>query len=400
MTLSAETEVAARTVHRKSAAGRPVRTKLWFSIMVLLMVLLVGVFWGFNQFRNHMIANFFAHMKMPPAVVSVAKVKMEVLPNVLTGIGDVVAVHQVNVTTDVAARVVKIMFEPGSHVVKGQPLVQLFDDPDLGDLASFDAQAKGAKLALDRAKALALRQFGPQATVDDAQATYDQAMAGIAKTKAIISQKLIRAPFDGELGLRHIDVGQFLSAGTQIVTLTNLSQVWVNFTVTEKDSSALKLGQTVHVTVDPYPKRVFTGKITTIEPQISTDTRNISVQATFDNPDHALKPGMFAAATVELPPKPPVMTVPETAADYSLYGDSVFLITHSKDSDGKEALTSVRTYVKTGEHIDGRVVISGSGIKPGDEVVAVGQIKLQSGMPVAISKEPPPPTVPAESSPY
>ncbi|MEW6435861.1 MAG: efflux RND transporter periplasmic adaptor subunit [Pseudomonadota bacterium] len=399
MTLSAETEVANRTAYRKPKTDRPVRTKLWFSIMALLLALLVGAFWGFNEFRNHMIAQFFAHMKMPPAVVSVTPVKTEVLPNLLTGIGDVVAVHQVNVTTDVSGRVVKIMFEPGAHVVKGQPLVQLFDDPDQGDLASFEAQARGAKLSLDRAKALALRQFGPQATVDDTQATYDQAMANIAKTKAIISQKLILAPFDGELGLRHIEVGQFLNAGNQIVTLTDLSVVWVNFTLTEKNSSQLKLGQTVQVSVDPYPGRVFSGKITTIEPQISTDTRNVSVQATFDNADHALKPGMFATATVVLPPQAPVMTVPETAADYSLYGDSVFLIKKAPGSDGKETTTAVRTFVRTGERIDGRVVIDGKDIKPGDQVVAVGQIKLQSGMEVAISQDPPP-AVPAEPSPY
>ncbi len=308
MTLSAETEVSARTAYRKAKTDKPVRTKLWFSIMVVLMALLVGVFWGFNQFRNHMIAQFFANMKMPPATVTVADVKTEVLPNLLTGIGDVAAVHQVNVTTEVAGRVVKIMFEPGTQVKAGQPLVQLFDDPEQGDLASFRAQALGAKLSLDRAKALALRQFGPQATVDDQQATYDQAMAGIAKTQAIISQKLIRAPFDGELGLRHIEVGQFLNAGTEIVTLTDLNVVWVNFTVTEKNSAQLKLGQQVSVVVDSYPGRTFTGKITTIEPQVSTDTRNITVQATFENPDHALKPGMFATATVVLPSAAPVMT--------------------------------------------------------------------------------------------
>lgn len=399
MTLSAETEVATRTAYRKPKTERPVRTKLWFSIMALLLALLVGAFWGFNEFRNHMIAQFFAHMKMPPAVVTVAPVKTEVLPNLLTGIGDVVAVHQVNVTTDVSGRVVKIMFEPGAHVVKGQPLVQLFDDPDLGDLASFEAQARGAKLSLDRAKALALRQFGPQATVDDAQATYDQAMANIAKTKAIISQKLILAPFDGELGLRHIEVGQFLNAGNQIVTLTDLSVVWVNFTLTEKVSSQVKLGETVRVSVDAYPGRVFSGKITTIEPQISTDTRNVSVQATFDNADHALKPGMFATATVVLPPNAPVMTVPETAADYSLYGDSVFLIKKAPGADGKETTTAVRTFVRTGERIDGRVVVNSKDLKPGDQVVAAGQIKLQSGMEVAVSHDPPP-AVPAEPSPY
>ena len=222
------------------------------------------------------------------------------------------------------------MFTAGSNVKAGSPLVQLFDGPDQGDLASFKAQATGAQLALDRAKQLAARQFGPQATVDAAQATFDQANAGIAKTEAIISQKLVRAPFDGELGVRHVEVGQYLTAGTQIVTLTDLSQLYANFTVTEKDSAALKVGQTVRIAVDAYPGRTFEGKITAIEPQIATDTRNIRVQATLDNPDHILKPGMFATTTVVLPDKPPVVTVPETAVDYTLYGDSVFLITEKK----------------------------------------------------------------------
>ncbi len=397
MTISSETDLSSRAAFR-ATSSRPLRSKLWFSIVALLLALLVGGMWWFNNFRDHMIAQFFANNRPPPTLVTVAEVKSEVLPHLLTGIGDVVAVHQVDVTTDVSGRVTKIMFEPGTHVTAGEPLVQLFDEPDLGDLASYQAQARGAQLALQRAKELAGRQFGPQATVDQTQSTYDQAVAGIAKTEAIISQKLIKAPFDGELGMRHVELGQFLSAGTQIVTLTNLSQVYVNFTVTEKDRAVLQTGQTVRVVVDAYPGRTFEGKITTIEPQISTDTRNVRVQATLDNKDHALKPGMFATTTVVLPPQAPVLTVPETAADYTLYGDSVFLIKEDKDNDGKTKLTAVRTFVKTGARINGRVVITGD-VKPGDKVVAVGQLKLQSGTAVAVSNDPPPP-IPAQPSPY
>ncbi|WP_022722071.1 efflux RND transporter periplasmic adaptor subunit, partial [Rhodopseudomonas sp. B29] len=239
-------------------------------------------------------------------------------------------------------------------------------------------------------KQLAARQFGPQATVDTAQATYDQANAGIARTEAVISQKLVKAPFDGVLGVRQVEVGQYLTAGTQIVSLTDLSTIFANFTVTEKDSGRLKVGQTVRVTIDAYPGRTFEGKITTIEPQISSDTRNIRVQATLDNPDLVLKPGMFATTTVVLPDKPAVITVPETAVDYTLYGDSVFLIHEEKGEDGKTNLTAVRTFVRTGDRVDGRAVIT-SGIKAGDRVVAVGQLKLQSGAAVAISTDPLPP---------
>jgi multidrug efflux system membrane fusion protein len=373
---------------------RPVRMMRWFIIVGLLLALLVGGLVGFNAFRSHAIAQFFANNKPPPATVTVAEAKSEVVPNLLTAVGDLAAVHQVNVTSDVSGRITDILFTAGANVKAGSPLLQLFDAPEQGDLASFKAQAIGAQLALDRAKQLAARQFGPQSTADAAQATYDQANAGIAKTQAIISQKLVRAPFDGELGVRHVEVGQFLTAGTQIVTLTDLSSVYANFTVTEKDSAMLQVGQIVRIAVDAYPGRVFEGKITTVEPQISTDTRNIHVQATIDNPDHVLKPGMFATTTVVLPDKPAVVTVPETSVDYTLYGDSVFLITDKKAEDGTTSLTAVRTFVRTGDRLNGRAVIT-SGLKPGDRVVAVGQLKLQSGAAVVISTDPAPP-VPAK----
>ncbi len=377
---------------------RPVRMLRWFIIIGLALVLLVGGLVGFNTFRSRMVAQFFANNKPPPATVTVAAAQSEVIPNLLTAVGDLAAVHQVNVTSDVSGRITDIMFYAGANVKAGSPLVQLFDGPEQGDLASFKAQATVAQLSLDRAKALAARQFGPQVTVEQSQAAFDQANAGIAKTQAIISQKLVRAPFDGELGVRHVEVGQFLTAGTQIVSLTDLSELYANFTVTEKGSAQLKVGQTVRVAVDAYPGRTFEGKITAIEPQISTDTRNIRVQATIANPDHILKPGMFATTTVVLPDKPAVVTVPETAVDYTLYGDSVFLITEKKEVDGKTSLSAVRTFIRTGNRITGRAEIL-SGLKPGDRVVAVGQLKLQSGAAVAISADGPPP-VPADPPRY
>src|ERR1700732_3360654 len=397
MNIVTEAHISGQPITGKPRA-RPVRMVRWFIIVGLLLALLVGALVGFNAFRSHMIAQFFANNKPPPASVAVAEAKSEVIPNLLTAVGDLAAVHQVNVTSDVSGRITEIMFTAGSNVKAGSPLVQLFDAPDQGDLESFKAQATVALLSLDRAKQLAARQFGPQATVDQAQAAYDQANAGIAKTEAIISQKLVRAPFDGELGVRHVEVGQYLTAGTQIVTLTDLSTLYANFTVTEKDSGNLKVGQTVRVLVDAYPGRTFEGKITAIEPQIPTDTRNIRVQATLENPDHILKPGMFATTTVVLPDKPAVVTIPETAVDYTLYGDSVFLITEKKADDGKTSLTAVRTFVPSGNRINGRAEIL-SGLKPGDRVVAVGQLKLQSGVAVAISTDAPPP-IPANPPRY
>jgi len=397
MNIVTESHIKGQPIGDK-AHKRPVRMVRWFIIVGLLLALLVGGLVWFNYFRGKLIAPFFANNKPPASSVSIAEAKAETIPNLLTAVGDLAAVHQVNVTSDVNGRITEIMFTAGASVKEGTPLVQLFDGPEQGDLANFKAQATVAQLSLDRAKQLAARQFGPQATVDSAQAAFDQANAGIAKTQAIISQKLVKAPFDGELGVRKVEVGQYLTAGTQIVSLTDLSVLYANFTVTEKDSAALKVGHIVRIAVDAYPGRNFEGKITTIEPQIATDTRNIRVQATIDNPDHILKPGMFATTTVVLPDKPPVVTVPETAVDYTLYGDSVYLVTEKKEDDGKTSLTVVRTFVQAGKRIEGRAEIL-KGLKPGERVIAVGQLKLQSGAAVAISTDGPPP-IPANPPRY
>lgn len=397
MNIVTEHKISGEPIDNK-APKRPVRPVLWFIIVGTLLGVLVGGLVWFNYFRGQMIKQFFANNKPPPTLVSAAEAKSEVVPNLLTAVGSLVAVHQVDVSADVNGRVTEIKFEPGTHVEAGMPLVQLFDAPDQGDLANYKAQATVAQLSLDRAKQLASRQFGPQATVDTAQAAYDQAQAGIAKTEALISQKLVRAPFAGDLGVRKVEVGQYLTAGTAIVSLTDLSQLWANFTVTEKDSGNLKVGQVVRLKVDAYPGRTFEGKITTIEPQIATDTRNIRVQATIANPEKILKPGMFVTTTVVLPDKPAVVTVPETAVDYTLYGDSVFVITEKKEEDGKTSLSAVRTFVQTGDRVDGRAEII-KGLKPGDKVVAVGQLKLQSGAAVSISTDPAP-AIPAQPPRY
>lgn len=397
MNIVAEHKISGEPIDSK-APKRPVRPVLWFIIVGVLLGALAGGLVWFNYFRGQMIKQFFANNKPPPTLVSAAEAKSEVVPNLLTAVGSLVAVHQVDVSADVNGRVTEIKFEPGAHVEAGTPLVQLFDMPEQGDLANYKAQATVAQLSLDRAKQLASRQFGPQATVDTAQAAYDQAMAGIAKTEALISQKLVRAPFSGDLGVRKVEVGQYLTAGTAIVSLTDLSELWANFTVTEKDSGNLKVGQPVRLKVDAYPGRTFDAKITTIEPQIATDTRNIRVQATVANPEKILKPGMFVTTTVVLPDKPAVVTVPETAVDYTLYGDSVFVITEKKGEDGKTSLSAVRTFVQTGNRVDGRAEIV-KGLKPGDKVVAVGQLKLQSGSAVSISTDPAP-AIPAQPPRY
>ncbi len=360
------------------------RKVVWFSIVALLLVLVFGGFYAYDQLRSRMIAQVFATMKPPPTPVAAATATAQDLPHFLTGIGTLAAVHQVTVAPEVGGRVTQIFFQAGGMVQAGDPLVQLNDKPEQGDLANYRAQARVAELNLHRSRELVTRQFTPQATVDQNQALVDQAQAGIAKTQAVIAQKLIRAPFAGQLGIRQVEVGQFLNAGGPIVSLTDLDTLYVNFTLPEQSRSQLDVGQGVQIKVDAFPGRTFDATLTTVEPQITADTRTIKLQATLNNPDHKLLPGMFANIAVVLPSQPNVVTVPETAVDYSLYGDAVYVIREDgKDDSGKPILKVTRTYVKTGERFDNRVAIL-SGLNPGDRVAASGQLKLNTGTVVTL----------------
>ena len=358
--------------------------------MALLLAVLLGGLYQFNRFRTQAIANFFAHNKPQPAQVSAVEAATQAVPRYAPGIGSVAAIHQVTINPEVGGRVTKIFFEPGMAVKTGDPLVQLNDAPDQGDLANFQAQARLAELSLRRSQALHKNNFASQEIVDQNQMQLDQARAEILKTEAIIAQKLIRAPFSGRLGIRQIEVGQYLTPGAAVVTLTDLSMLYVNFTLPATQRPEISVGQRVDVTADAYPGRAFAAKITTIEPQISADTRTIQVQATMANPEDALLPGMFVNAAVVLPPQPNMVVVPETAVEYTLYGDSVFVIHQDgKDPAGHPILKAVRTPVKTGTRWADKVAIL-SGLKPGERVVAAGQVKLQNGVPVAITGSPPP----------
>ena len=366
------------------------KTVRWFLIIALLLALVLGGLYGFNRFREQAIATYFATNKPPPAQISAAQVKTETVPRFVTGIGSVTAIHQVTINPEVGGRVTKIFFEPGMTVKASDPLVQLNDAPDRADLANFEAQAHWAETTLQRSSELAKRQFEARETVDQKQSQLDQAKAGIAKTEALIDQKLIRASFSGQLGMRQVEVGQYLTPGARIVTLTDMSMLYVNFTLPSQMRSQISVGQRVNVTADAYPGRTFGADITTVEPQVSADTRTMTIQATMKNPDNSLLPGMFVNAAVVLPPQPDVMTLPETAVEYTLYGDSVYVIREDgKDAAGHPILKAVRTPVKTGERIGGKVEIL-HGIEPGERVIAAGQVKVQNGAQITISESPEP----------
>src|SRR5215813_9768514 len=372
------------------ATTRKARTFRWLLIVGLLLAVVLGGLYGFNRFREQAIATYFANNKPPPAQISAAEVKIEAVPRFATRIGSVTAIHQVTINPEVGGRVTKIFFEPGMTVKASDPLVQLNDAPDRADLANFEAQAHWAETTLQRSSELAKRQFEARETVDQKQSQLDQAKAGIANTEALIDQKLIRAPFSGQLGMRQVEVGQYLTPGARIVTLTDMSMLYVNFTLPSQMRSQISVGQRVNVTADAYPGRTSGADITTVEPQVSADTRTMTIQATMKNPDNSLLPGMFVNAAVVLPPQPDVMTLPETAVEYTLYGDSVYVIREDgKDAAGHPILKAVRTPVKTGERIGGKVEIL-QGIEPGERVIAAGQVKVQNGAQITISESPEP----------
>ena len=373
-----------------NATARRPNTVRWFAIMAVLLAVVLGGLYGFNRFREQAIATYFANNKPPPAQISAVEAETEAVPRFAAGIGSVAAVHQVTINPEVGGRVTKIFFEPGAVVKAGDPLVQLNDAPDRGDLANYQAQARWAETTLQRSSELAKHQYEARETVDQKQSQLDQARAQIIKTQALIEQKLIRAPFSGQLGTRQIEVGQYLTPGARIATLTDLSTLYVNFTLPSQMRAQISVGQRVNVTVDAFPGRTFSAQITTIEPQISADTRTMAIQATMPNPDNALMPGMFVNAAVVLPPQPDMTVLPETAVDYTLYGDSVYVIREDgKDAKGDPIFKAVRTPIKTGARWGNKVAIL-DGLKPGDRVIAAGQVKVQNGAQVAISDSPAP----------
>jgi multidrug efflux system membrane fusion protein len=386
---------AERTPVKRGRRGLVIR----LIVVALLIGGIGGGLWFFNEARKQGIAEFFAGNVPPPTPVAAVAAVAGPLPQFLGGIGTVAAIRQVDVSPEVEGRVVEILFEPGATVTAGQPLVQLNDAPERADLANYRAQETLAQANLARTQRLAGRDFATQANLDQNQALLAQAQAGIGRTQALIAQKLITAPFAGQLGIREVELGQYVDSGTELVTLTDLDRLYVNFTVPEQARAAVRPGQVVEVTVDAYPGRTFPAELTTIEPQIDPGTRTIRLQATMANPDRLLLPGMFANAKLVLPPTPDVVTVPETAVTRTLYGDSVFVVRQEgTGQDAQAAQKAVQTIVRTGDVVDGRVAIL-EGVQAGDLVVSSGQLKLQNGAAVRVVEGnvlEPPATAPVE----
>jgi multidrug efflux system membrane fusion protein len=373
------------------AAGRPRKPRtrgrliLRLTIVIVLMLAVGFGLYSFQQFKEHFIGQIMAKMAPPPAPVAAVQAKVQDMPRYLEGIGTLTAVRQVTLSPEVAGRVTQVMFQAGQKVKSGEPLVQIYDAPDRADLGNYQAQERLAQVNLGRARVLAAKEFGSKQSQDQAQMALDQAHAGIARTNAVISQKLLRAPFAGELGIRQVNLGQYLNPGNPIATLTDLDSMFVDFTLPEQASGQLKIGQEVELSSDAFPAKIFTGKLTTIEPQLDAQTRSIKLEATVPNPGHLLLPGMFANARIVLPPQHDVVTVPETAVEYTPYGTSVYIIKPvGKDDKGQPKYIASQSFVKLGERRNGDVAVL-SGLKPGQMVASSGQLKIINNAPVRLS---------------
>jgi multidrug efflux system membrane fusion protein len=346
------------------------------SAAVLALVVAGGLAWKYSQASQQ------GEWAMAPGKVAVAPAVQAAFPMALSGIGSLEATRQVQVPAEVDGRVTQILFTAGQQVKAGQVLVQMNDAPEQGELARLQAQARNARALLERTRRLLPQQAATREQLEQAQADHDQAAADIKRVQALIQQKRVKAPFDGVLGVRRVNLGQFTRAGDALVSLTDASTVYANITLPEQALGAVRAGQPVTVTVDAHAGREFAGQVTTVEPQVDAGSRTVRVQATLANADGALAAGMFAHGRIGLPDRPNVITVPETAVSYSAYGDSVFVLTRPKA--GQEGAATVRqAYVKTAERMRGRVVVT-DGLQAGDQVVTSGQLRLHNGAAVEV----------------
>jgi membrane fusion protein, multidrug efflux system len=379
-------------------------------VFVVALALLAALTGGLAYFqfviKPVMVKGFITAAFAPkPTTVTAEAVKIEQWPPELTAIGTLRAYQGVIIAPQAAGMVTGKHFESGDDVQAGALLINIDDSVEQADLANGLAQLKNAEATLTRQKALVVQGNTPQSTVDTALATRDSAAATVDRTRAVIAQKAIKAPFAGRLGLRNVDLGQYAAVGTALVTLQQLDPIYADFPVPEEALSSLADGQTVKMTVDAIPGRSFEGKIEAIDARVSADSRNVTARAVFANPDRKLLPGMFANLTVTTGEPAAVLTLPRTAIVYSLYGDDVFVVTaapHAREqggigqTGGPGGLIVERRLVRVGPARGERIAIE-EGLREGERVVTAGQIKLQASSPVTLDETPALPS-PAETS--
>ena len=364
--------------------------KRWFIMIgfVVALVVVIGGIWGYNVSKK--IAAFKA-AGQPRQTVTVIKAESQPWHRQLAAVGTLHAVRGADLSAEVAGVVDAIHFESGNDIKAGALLMELRASDDVARLESLQASAKLAELTYHRSTAEFKAQAISQARLDEAAANYKSAKAQVAEQQALIDKKRLRAPFAGHLGIRAVDAGQYVGAGTKIVTLQALDPIHVDFYLPQQDLEAIKVGQTIFATSDTYPDKQFTGRISAIDPKVDTDTRNVLVRATVKNPTHQLLPGMFVNVDVEIGAAVDYLTLPKTAITYNPYGETVFVLTpDSAGATDKPApsddsnLVAKQIFVNVGPARGDQVAIL-KGLNSGDQVVTSGQLKLKNGTPVVIN---------------
>lgn len=352
-------------------------------LLTILGIGLVVFSLGFAKYRQ--IVGMQANApKQPVMAVSAVDARTESWNPTITAVGNVVPIQGISVSAEGEGTVTKINFENGQPVKAGDVLIELDTTVEEAQLKASQAQLELAKLEANRAQELLQKNTISQAQLDTANAQLNQIQATVASLSALIQRKIVRAPFDGRVGIRNVNIGQYVNRGQPLVPLQKLDQLYVNFTLPERDLPKLKQGEVVRIAVDAFADRVFEGKINAINPEVSSSTRNVSVQAIFENPDEILRAGMFARVEVILPQTESLVVVPATSVYYNAYGNSVFIVEQVKGKDGKEYLGVRQQFVKLGDRRGDLIAII-DGVKNGEQVVSAGVFKLRNGLPVQIN---------------
>ena len=355
------------------------------AIMLVAVIVVFGGIFGFQVFKAAMIRKFITAASSPPQTISATKAGYSEWQPKIEAIGTLRAVKGADLSLEVSGVVDQISFNSGDDVKEGAPLLKLRDADDVAKLHSLQAMADLGEIVSERDQKQFKMQAVSQATLDTDAANLKNARAQVAQQQAIIDKKLLRAPFAGHLGIRAVDLGQYLGPGTVIVTLQALDPIFVDFFVPQQAIDQIGLGQKVTLKVDAFKDRTFMGEISAINPKVDVGSRNVQVRATLKNPDHKLVPGMYATVDIATGAAQNYVTLPQTAITYNPYGDTVYVVVDGKGQgpDGKPQLTARQTFVTTGPTRGDQVAVL-KGVADGDMVVTAGQIKLHNGSVVLI----------------
>ncbi len=331
-----------------------------------------------------MIKKYMSAMMSPPQTISAAKAGYGEWQPSIEAVGGLRAVKGADLSLEVSGVVDSISFNSGDDVQEGALLLKLRADDDVARLESLQATATLNEIIYERDQKQFKIQAVSQATLDADVANLKNAKAQVAQQKAILDKKSLRAPFAGHLGIRAVDLGQYLSAGTTIVTLQALDPIFLDFFVPQQSVDQVRLGQTVTVKIDAFPNRDFAGEISAINPKVDSSSRNVQIRATLKNADHKLIPGMYATVGIATGAPESYITLPQTAITYSPYGDTVYIVdSKGSDASGKPQMIAHQTFVTTGATRGDQVAVL-KGVNEGDMIVTAGQIKLHNGSPVLI----------------